>query len=187
MGTADTIIGHVPLSVFASELLHRVREHLDDPGAFGRVIQEAIAQSLEPIHPGLLDHPGAGVPDIRCTDDDDETWAWEIKYTPGGTIPLGERDLQGVTAQGTDHPRLVAVNIDFPVQLWVLDADGIEPGDLPLASRTDEALLNEAQELATELEALLLRADVDLIASESEAKGILRNRSAALTAESGDS
>lgn len=171
---------HVALSTFSSVLLERLAARLPDGGAVGRVTQVAVTKALERLHDGLLDHPGAGVPDVRYDAPDGDTWAWEIKYSANGKVELGSRDIEGVTAQGTAHPRFIVLVISMPAELWVLDGGRLEPGEFDVVHRGDAALPQEAAALAPELERVLLAADVDVLADEAEAKRVLTERADAL-------
>lgn len=173
-----TSAGDVTLSAFASELLMRTYEELDDASAFGRITQTLVVEGLKQDHPNLTNN-NVGTPD--CYDNDGEyRWAWEIKHTSDGTISLGARDLEGITADledGSGKGRVIALAVDFPTQLWILDAEGIEPATLQLEAHGDHACTDEARQLAARLEEILRAVDVDLITpDEDAAKAIIEQR-----------
>jgi len=175
-----------PLSAFAGELLARVQQNLIEEGgvpgrgAFGRVVQEALAVALRSIDPEMHDNRGAGTPDCWCRLGA-RRCACEIKYTDDGEVTLGERDVEGMQLGGeAEGARLIVLDIAFPARLWILDAVAMVPGDLRPAAHAHLHQADEAERLGERLESLLRLADVDLIGSENEAKEVLAGAAARL-------
>ena len=80
----------------------------------------------------MNDNRSAGIPDYRWNDGT-TAWAWEIKYSDGDAVPLGQPDVHGLQVDapsGQAHPRLVALDIAFPARPWVLDATHLCIGEL---------------------------------------------------------
>jgi hypothetical protein len=172
----DIAQGGFPLSAFACELLPRVHRHLNDPGAFGRVAQEAVVAALRHIHPGLHDNRGAGTPDCQSSDSQG-SWAWEIKYTNGEGVTLGSRDIEGLRVGGDAleaKSRLIVLDISFPARLWVMDASQFSPGHLLPEAHGYAHQEEEARQLGNALQELLRMVDVDLITSEQEGKALIQ-------------
>ncbi len=163
--------GH-PLSAFAGELLSRLHRRLGG-AAFGRVGQELLVACLRSLHPSLHDNRGAGTPDCHAGER-----AWEIKCTEDGQVHLRDRDLQGLRA--FSESRLVVLDVAFPARLWVLEARGLGQGPLRAAAHSERQRDEEASQLGRALEALLRRCDVDLLATEAEAKRVVERAAAAL-------
>lgn len=168
----------VTLGAFASELLERLYERVGDPGAYGRIVQELLVAALRHEHPGLHDNRSAGTPDARLREGD-LAFAWEIKHVHGGDVSVSERDIQGLETDPEAEARLVVLDALFPAQLWTLDwrriarpPGALRPSAHPAASRTDET-----RRLARDLEAVLRRTDLDLLAGgEVEAKALVQER-----------
>ena len=178
-------LGGFPLSAFASELLPRVQHNLGDPGAFGRLAQEIVVAALKRLYPGLHDNRGAGTPDCQYNDGE-VAWAWEIKYTNGEAVHLGSRDIDGLqlgSASASSRSRLVVLDIAFPARLWVLDASSFREGPLLPDAHAHARQYDEAARLGEVVEALLRRADIDLVASEQEAKALVQEIADSLEAE----
>jgi hypothetical protein len=158
-------------------MLLRVRGHLGDPGAFGRVVQEIIVTALRSLYPGLHDNRGAGTPDCQYHDGQ-WAWAWEIKFADGDGVQLGDRDIEGLHVAANDSSaksRLIVLDIAFPARLWVIDASRLMPGPLILEAHSYRQQAGEAGKLATAIENVIWRVDVGLIASEQEAKALVQS------------
>ena len=167
---------HIRLSALASELMTREYEYLEDPGAFGRLAQEIIVAAIKNIHPDAHDNPGAGTPDCKCNADD-IAWAWEIKHCSHGDLSLGDRDIEGMMADrnAADHrPRLLILDMRFPVSVWCLDSTGIESGTFNIDANVQLQQSEEAAELAGHINVILRNCDVDILASELEAKHLVQ-------------
>lgn len=178
----STLYG-TPLSAFGGELLVRVRSHLEAEmgtpglGAFGRVVEEAIEAVMGIVDPALLNNP-IGIPDCWCSLPG-QRCACEIKYTSDGSVLLGERDIEGIQSTGeAEGSRLIVLDVAFPPTLWVLDGTGLSPGELKPAAHARLHQADEGQLIGDLLNRLLRSADVDLIAPESSAKKLLKQRTA---------
>jgi len=166
---------HIRLSALASELLTREYEELADPGAFGRLAQEIIVAAIKKIHPDVHDNRGAGTPDCKYNAGD-IAWAWEIKHCSGGDLSLGDRDIEGMMADrnAVDHrPRLLILDMRFPVSVWCLDSSGIGAGTLSIDASAHLQQSEEAAELAGHINVILRRCDVDILGPEEFAKQLV--------------
>ena len=167
---------HVRLSALSCEILTREYDYLGDPGAFGRLAQEIIVAAIKRVHPEAHDNRGAGTPDCKYLAGD-TAWAWEIKHDPDGKINLSTRDIEGMMADrnSPDHrPRLFILDMRFPVSVWCINSGGIEPGDFNVDSNTHLQQYEESMELSVHINEIVRACDEDLIASEEEAKRIVR-------------
>lgn len=172
-----------PLSAFAGELLIRVRSRTEAEmgtpglGAFGRIVEEAIESVMEVIDPSLVNNP-VGIPDCWCNLPS-QRCACEIKYTSDGSVLLGDRDIEGIQSTGeAEGSRLIVLDVAFPPTVWVLDGTCLAPGELKPSAHARLHQVEEGQLVRDLLDRLLRRTDVDLIASESSAKQLLRNQAA---------
>ena len=164
---------HVRLSALGSELLEREYTELGDPGAFGRVIQELVVEAMKKIHPDLHDNRGAGTPDCKYMAGP-VAWAWEIKHVRDGNVTLGDRDIKGIMADKSapDHrPRLLIIDMRFPVSVWCLNAAAIKAGAFNIDANAYLQQYEEAVELAKHINSILRGCDVDIISPEELAKG----------------
>ena len=162
----------VRLTALASELLTREYEFLDDPGAFGRLAQEIIVAAIKQVHPDAHDNRGTGTPDCKYNAGH-VAWAWEIKHCSDGDLSLGKRDIDGLMADqaSEDHkPRLLILDMRFPVSIWCLDASGIGTGNFSIDGNAHLQEYEEAAELAGHINAILRKCDLDILAPESDAK-----------------
>ena len=167
---------HIRLSALASELLTREYENLADPGAFGRLAQEIIVAAIKKVHPDAHDNRGAGTPDCKYNAGD-IAWAWEIKHCSNGDLSLGDRDIEGMMADrnAVDHrPRLLILDMRFPVSVWCLDSSGIGPGTFNIDANTHLQQIEEAGELAGHINVILQKCDMDILASEEAAKHLVQ-------------
>ena len=165
----------VRLTALASELLTREYDVLEDPGAFGRLAQEIIVAAIKKIHPNAHDNRGAGTPDCKYNAGD-VAWAWEIKHCSDGELILGNRDIEGLMADqaAANHkPRLLILDMRFPVSIWCLDASEMETGKLSIDANAHLQNYEEAAELAGHINAILRNCDVDILASEEAAKRLV--------------
>ena len=166
---------HIRLSALASELLTREYEVLADPGAFGRLAQEIIVAAIKEVHPDAHDNRGAGTPDCKYNAGD-IAWAWEIKHCSNGDLSLGDRDIEGMMADqnALDHrPRLLILDMRFPVSVWCLDSSGIEAGTFNIDANAHLQHSEEATELAGHINVILRKCDVDLLGPEEHAKQLV--------------
>jgi hypothetical protein len=157
------------LSTFAGELLARAHAKLGGAG-FGRLAQQLVVVALKGLYPGLHENPGAGTPDCRWSEQGTE-WTWEIKSACGGGISLGLRDIEGLRAE---RSRVVVLDVTFPARLWVLDAAGLQEGLLRPEAHAQRHRHEEAGRLADVMETILRWCDVDILASEQQAKALVR-------------
>jgi hypothetical protein len=157
------------LSAFAGELLARAHTRLGG-AAFGRFTQQLIVVALQRLYPGLHENPGAGTPDARGSEQGTE-WAWEIKSAYGEGISLGARDIEGLRAE---QSRVVVLDVAFPARLWVLDAAGLQEGLLRPEAHAQRHRSEEGDRLAEVMETILRRCDIDILASEQQAKALVR-------------
>ena len=172
---ADT--RHIRLSALAGELLNREYKELADPGAFGRLAQEVVVGAIKKIHPEAHDNRGAGTPDCKYQTDS-VAWSWEIKHDPDGAMVLSDRDIEGLMADknAPDHrPRLLIIDMRFPVSVWCLDAKDIKEGAFNIDANAHLQQYEEASALAIEINQLLRRCDSDIIGSEESAKQLVRD------------
>jgi hypothetical protein len=160
--------GHI-LSTYSGELLARAHAKLGG-AAFGRLTQQLAVVALKQLYPGVHENPGAGTPDCRWSDQGTE-WTWEIKSACGEGIRLSPRDIEGLRA---DRARVIVLDVGFPARLWVLDAAGLHDGPLHPQAHTQRHRSEEAIPLAKVLESALRYCDVDLLASEQQAKALVR-------------
>lgn len=173
---------NILLSALSGELLARSYQQLDDPGAFGRLAQEILVGALKMIHPDAHDNRGAGTPDCKYVTDS-TAWAWEFKHDPDGEIELGNRDIAGLMADSLayDHrPRLVILDMRFPISIWCLDASSLQPGSFFTDSHSHLQQIVEAQQLATNANAILKLCDVDIITVEDISKQLVQEVAAKL-------
>ena len=167
---------HIRLSALASELLTREYEELADPGAFGRLAQEIIVAAIKKVHPEAHDNRGAGTPDCK-NNAGGIAWAWEIKHCSDENLSLGDRDIEGMMADrnAMDHrPRLLILDMRFPVSVWCLDASGIGAGMFNIDANVHQQQFEEAKELGGHINAILRECDVDILASEEAAKRLVQ-------------
>ena len=167
---------YVRLSALSSELLTREYDELSDPGAFGRLAQEIIVAAIKKVHPGAHDNRGAGTPDCKYNAGG-VAWAWEIKHDVDGKLTLGDRDIEGIMADrnASDHrPRLLILDMRFPVSIWCLDASVIRSGEFNIDANTHLQQYSEAAELAEHVNTILRRCDVDLLGPEEHAKRLVQ-------------
>jgi hypothetical protein len=157
------------LSAFAGELLARAHTELGG-AAFGRLTQQLVVTALKRLYPGLHENPGAGTPDCRGSEQGTE-WAWEIKSACGEGTSLGVRDIEGLRAQ---QSRVVVLDVAFPARLWVLDAAGLQEGLLRPVAHAQRHRSEEGNRLAEVMETILRRCDIDILASEQQAKAVVR-------------
>lgn len=157
-------------------LLKRLYKYLDDPGAFGRVVQEFMVQGLRLTHGQTVhDNRGAGTPD--CTSHDQGlSWAWEIKHSSDGNVALGERDVEGLRTAGSGElarPRLIVLDMEFPISLWVLDGSELEPGDHVIRGLASRNVQEESETLGEGIDTILRECDEDLMSNEVECKRLI--------------
>lgn len=167
---------YIRLSALASELLTREYEKLADAGAFGRLAQEIIVAAIKKIHPDAHDNRGAGTPDCKYNAGE-IAWAWEIKHCSDGDLPLGERDIDGmmVDRNAVDHrPRLLILDMRFPVSVWCLDSSGIGAGTFNIDANAHLQQSEEAAELAGHINVILRKCDMEILASEETAKHLVQ-------------
>lgn len=160
--------GHT-LSAYSGELLARAHAKLGG-AAFGRLAQQLAVVALKRLYPGVHENPGAGTPDCRWSDQGTE-WTWEIKSACGEGIRLSPRDIEGLRA---DRPRVVVLDVGFPARLWVLEATGLHDGPLHPQAHARRHRPDEARPLAAVMETTLRRCDIDLLASEQQAKALVQ-------------
>lgn len=168
---------HVRLSALSCELLTREYDQLADPGAFGRLAQEIVVGAIKKIHPDAHDNRGAGTPDCKYMAGS-TAWAWEIKHDPDGKIDLSTRDVEGMMSDqnAQDHrPRLLVLDMRFPLSIWCFDASKIQPGNFDIDANTDLQMPGEAAELALHMDAILRLCDVDIFGTEEHAKQSVRD------------
>ena len=166
----------IRLSALASELLTREYEILADPGAFGRLAQEIIVAAIKKVHPDAHDNRGAGTPDCKYNAGD-IAWAWEIKHCSDGDLSLGDRDIEGMMADrnAVDHrPRLLILDMRFPVSVWCLDSSGIGAGTFNIDANAHLQQSEEAAELAGHINVILRKCDMDILALEEAAKHLVQ-------------
>ena len=165
----------VRLSALSGELLAREYDELSDPGAFGRLAQEIVVAAIKRVHPNAHDNRGAGTPDCKFNAGG-TIWAWEIKHVADGDLTLGDRDIQGMMADinAPDHrPRLLILDMRFPVSIWCFDASSICSGPFNIDSNTHLQQNDEAKEFATHIDRILRLCDVDLLGPEDDAKHLV--------------
>ena len=168
---------HVRLSALACELLTREYKELGDPGAFGRLAQEIVVGAIKKIHPGAHDNRGAGTPDCKYLAGS-IAWSWEIKHDPDGMLVLSDRDIEGLMADrnAPDHrPRLLILDMRFPVSVWCLNATDTGPGQFDIDANAHLQQYEEASELSIHINSILRQCDVDIIGSEEAAKQLVRD------------
>jgi len=168
---------HVRLSALACELLNREYTELGDPGAFGRLAQEIVVGAIKKVHPAAHDNRGAGTPDCKYLAGA-VAWSWEIKHDPDGKLVLSDRDIEGLMADknAPDHrPRLLIIDMRFPVSVWCLNAKDIGPGPFNIDSNAHLQQYDEASELSVHINSILRQCDVDIIGSEEVAKKLVRD------------
>ena len=166
----------ITFSAFTNALLRDLYDTIADPGAFGRVAQTLLGTGLRAKGSWVHENPGAGVPDLSGHDTA-RSWAWEIKHIKDHPLLLSARDIEGLRTQsgsGNHAPRLVVLDMRFPVRLWVLDGTTLEQGETRPELHAELQQWDEAAELATEAEALLRICDVDLVGPEADAKATIR-------------
>jgi len=166
---------HIRLSALACELLTREYEELADPGSFGRLAQEIIVAAIKMVHPDAHDNRGAGTPDCKYNAGD-IAWAWEIKHCSDADLSLGNRDIEGMMADrnAVDHrPRLLILDMRFPVSVWCLDSSGIGAGTFNIDANAHLQQSEEAAELAGHINVILRKCDVDLLGPEEHAKQLV--------------
>ena len=167
--------GFVRLSALSCELLTREYEELSDPGAFGRLTQEIIVAAIKWVHPNTHDNRGAGTPDCKCNDGD-IVWAWEIKHSSNGDLTLGDRDIEGMMADRNSpghRPRLLVLDMRFPISVWCLDASAIGAGAVSIDAIAHLQQYEEAAELARHINTIMRACDVDLLGPEESAKALV--------------
>lgn len=165
----------VRLSPLSGELLAREYDELSDPGAFGRLAQEIVVSAIKMVHPNAHDNRAAGTPDCKYNAGG-IIWDWEIKHVTDGDLKLGDRDIKGMMADSNapDHrPRLLILDIRFPVSIWCLDALSISLGSFNIDANTHLQQNDEAKEFATHIDEILRLCDVDLLGPEHDAKQLV--------------
>lgn len=176
---------NIPVTALSGELLDRSYKYLDDPGAFGRLTQEILVAALKMIHPDAHDNRGAGTPDCKYLTQS-TAWAWEIKHDPDGEIKLSDRDIEGLMADNRvpDHrPRLVILDMRFPVSIWCLDASNIQEGNFLTDSHAHLQQTVEAEQLVTHTNTILKLCDIEIIATEEIAKTLVQEVATKLNAK----
>ena len=165
----------VRLTSLSSELLTREYDELSDPGAFGRLAQEIMVAAIKKVHPDAHDNRGAGTPDCKYNAGE-IAWAWEIKHNVDGNLTLGDRDIEGMMADRNaldPRPRLLILDMRFPVSIWCLDASMIGTGSFNIDANSQSQQYTEAVELGEHIDAILRSCDVDLLGPEAHAKQVV--------------
>jgi len=75
------------------------------------------------------------------------------------------------------RPRLLILDMRFPVSVWCLDSSDMTAGTLNIEANADLQQNGEAAELAAHINAILRICDVDLLATEETAKSVVQEAS----------
>ena len=133
--------------------------------------------AIKKIHPKAHDNRGAGTPDCKYLAGS-IAWSWEIKHDPDGMLVLSDRDIEGLMADKNapdPRPRLLILDMRFPVSVWCLNATDTEPGQFDIDANAHLQQYEEASELSIHINSMLRQCDVDIIGSEEAAKQLVRD------------